>query len=74
MYSVEAQVLRVDPSITYPASEMTFTEWSRLVTIPPMESDQEELQEARKVAALARSHYTEVRLTSSSHIGSKVVA
>lgn len=66
MYTVEVEILTVDPSITYLPTEMTDVEWSDLATIPQLETDQEELQEARKLATVARRHYTNVRITESS--------
>ncbi|MDX3695008.1 hypothetical protein PV726_32655 [Streptomyces europaeiscabiei] len=62
MYSVEAEILTVDPSITYLPTEMTDAEWSEVCTIPQLDSEQDELQEARKVAGLARKYYTTVRI------------
>lgn len=63
MYTVEVKILTVAPSITYLPTEMTDEEWSDLVTVPQLETDQEELQEARKVAQLARKYYHSVRIT-----------
>lgn len=62
MYSVEAEILTVDPSITYLPTEMADSEWSEITTIPQLETDQAELQEARKIAELARKYYTSVRI------------
>lgn len=64
MYAVEAKILTVDPSITYLPTEMTDEEWSELATIPQLETGQEELQEARKLASVARKYYTTVRIIS----------
>lgn len=62
MYTVEAEIFTVTESITYLPTESTGSEWSDIAYIPPLGTDQEELQEARKVAALAREYYKNVRI------------
>lgn len=61
-YVVEAEVLTVDPSITYLPSEMTGSEWTQICSIPMLETEQEELVEAREIAKLARKFYATVRI------------
>ena len=73
MYSVEALTMTIDPSITYPPSELTSPEWSELVTVFQMESDQEELQEARKVARQCAHQYVNVRIVESTPGGARSV-
>ena len=73
MYTVETLIATVDPSITYPPSDMMDSEWSELVTVFQMGSDQEELQEARKVARQARQLYWNVRIVRSAPGGARSV-
>lgn len=75
MYTVQAHVLIVPPSITYPTTEVAEDTWSDLATINQLDTEQEELQEARELAMVARQFYTEVRIVKSDPSGLlKVVA
>lgn len=65
MYTVEVEILTVAPSVTYPLTEVAEPEWTDLATIPQLETDQEELQEARALAFMARRFYVGVRITKS---------
>lgn len=73
MYSIEALVIRVDPSITYPPSDMIDNEWVTVCDIPQLESEQAELQEARAVNTEARKYYTCTRITKSLPGGERVI-
>lgn len=65
MYTVEAEVLKVDPSITYLPTECAYTEWEAIAQIPALYTEQEELQEARRLVAMAELNFTRVRITKS---------
>lgn len=65
MYTVQVEVLDIAPSITYLPSELAEPEWSDLVTVPQLDSEQDELQEARLLARIARKHYVSVRISKS---------
>jgi hypothetical protein len=71
MYTVQAEVVTVSPSITYPPSELIDSEWVDISTIPQMDSDQEELQEARKVVVTGRKYYHSIRIVQSLPDGSE---
>lgn len=73
MYAVEFEALTVMPSITYLPTELTEPEWQQLTDIFQMDSDQEELQEARKLAEMARKYYVNVRITKSHPNGAREV-
>lgn len=62
MYDVEAKIMFIQPSITYPVEEMIGFEWEDIYNVPQGETDQAELQEARLVATEARKCYTDVRI------------
>ncbi len=65
--------MTVTPSITYLPSELVESEWTELVTVPQLETEQKELQEARKVARMAREFYTFTRIVKSTLNGSMEV-
>lgn len=72
MYTVQAHILIVDPSITYPTTECTGDEWSDIATINQLETEQAELQEARELMSIARDYYTRVRIVKSLPGGQQV--
>jgi hypothetical protein len=73
MYTVQAHVLVVDPSITYPATECARDEWTDIATINQLYSDQEELDEARTLLRIARTYYTQVRIVKSRPGGERMI-
>lgn len=73
MYSVEAQVIICYPSITYLPSELLDPEWISITDIPQLETEQAELQEARKCATRIREFYTNVRITKSTPGGAREI-
>lgn len=70
MYTVEAKSVSCRPSITYLPSELIEPEWIEIVGIPQLDTEQDELQEARKVAVELRKFYANVRITKS--VGDRV--
>lgn len=73
MYTVEVETLDVAPSVTYPLTEVAEPEWSCLATVPQLETDQAEVEEARALAALAGRYYRNVRIMKSSASGAREV-
>lgn len=65
MYTVQTYTLVVPPSITYPTTEIVKEEWSDLATINQLETDAEELAEARELMSIAKALYTRVRIVKS---------
>lgn len=65
MYTVEVKILNVHPSITYPLTEVAEPEWFDLATVPRLQTEQAELQEARELVNVALRYYREVRITKS---------
>ena len=65
MYAVEAEIVVCHPSITYLPTELIDSEWISIVSIPQLETEQQELQEARAVARKAQEYYRHVRITKS---------
>ncbi len=64
-YTIEVETLDIPPSITYPLPEVATPEWTDLATVPQLETDQAELQEARELVNLALRYYRNVRITES---------
>lgn len=62
MYDVEVMQPYVPNSITYPLHELIDAEWEDMANIPQLESDFEELQEAKAVAKKLREYYSQVRI------------
>lgn len=62
MYAIQAQVVICYPSITYLPSELIDAEWIDIVDIPQLDSDADELTEARVVATKLREFYKNVRI------------
>lgn len=62
MYDVEAMQPFIHHSITYPLNEMIDAEWEDQANIPQLESDAEELAEAKAVAEKLREYFTQVRI------------
>lgn len=62
MYTVQAETVTYPPSITCLPTELYEPEWTDLVTIPQLGSEQEELTEARKVVQQCTRHYANVRI------------
>jgi len=73
MYTVEAEILAVAPSITYPLTEVADPEWTDLATVPQLQTEQAELQEARELVNLALRYYRNVRITKSLPSGLRMV-
>lgn len=65
MYTVQAYTLIVPPSITYPTTELAEEVWSDLATINQLETDAEELAEARELMRIAKALYVKVRIVKS---------
>lgn len=65
MYDVQAEIVVCYPSITYLPSELIEPEWIDIVSIPQLESDAEELTEAKNVAERLREYYKNVRILKS---------
>lgn len=61
-YEVETQNLNVGRSITYLPSELFEPEWESIIDIPMLDTLDEELAEARKVAEEARKYHVHVRI------------
>lgn len=66
MCTVQAFTLDVAPPVTYPSTECTGDEWTDVATICQLETDREELAEARELARIARGYYIRVRIVDSS--------
>lgn len=62
MYAVQAEVADVSESVTYLPSEMIDFEWLTVCDIPQLESDQQELREARLVERLVGTRYRNTRI------------
>lgn len=73
MYDVQAQIVVCHPSITYLPSELIDPEWIDIVSIPQLETDAGEWQEARKVADKLREFYKNVRILKSNPGGLREV-
>lgn len=73
MYTVQVHGLVVPPSITYPTTELAEDTWFDLATINQLDSEMEELAEARELVKIAERFYKEVRILKSGSGLAKVV-
>ncbi len=62
MYEVQARVADVTESATYLPRDSFDIEWSCICSIPQLESDTVELEEAREIVRLAGEAYRHVRI------------
>lgn len=65
MYTVQVYTLTVPPSVTYPTTEIVEEAWHSLATINQLETDQEELSEARELLRIAKDVYIKARIVQS---------
>lgn len=65
MYSVEAEIPKVDFSLTYPVEDLLSAEWDVVHDVLQDVSDYAEYQEARTVAEYFRKYYKNVRIVKS---------
>lgn len=75
MFTVQAHGLVIPPSITYPTTEVAEDTWFDLATINQLDSEMEELAEARELVKIAEQFYREVRILKSDPSGAyRIVA
>lgn len=70
MYDVEAKVTYTTQHIN---GQDLAAEWDEIVNVDQMETEQAELQEARRLATEARKYYTAVRIVKINPGGSRTV-
>lgn len=73
MYDVQAQIVIAYPSITYLPSELIEGEWIDIVSVPQLETDSAEYQEAKTVAEKLREFYKNVRVLKSTPGGAREI-